>query len=224
MRRPANTDLVMSMTLAEVFLLLLFVAWYGVSSVSAGPGSLAQLQHDNERLTLELNNANKELADLRPLERKVKFYQEILAGLSAYLKRPAPTSIDDLNNWLKEHDANVAQAAKRGSPTCSAEANVVGIARVSDGSIRFSLLRDIGAEINATEAYHVGQELSGQPMERFLASIAGFYDVRHKRGDDCRFDYRLEWSTDNDYRFGRELFEQPYFYPAGITRVSASVK
>jgi hypothetical protein len=225
MRRSTNNDLVLSTTLAEVFLLLLFVAWYGVSAVSAGPGSLAQLQRDNERLTSELSNANKELVDLRPLKTRVQFLQEILKIVKAEdPKGPVPESIDDWVRWLKTHDEHVAQNAKRGSPMCNAGANVIVVARVFDGAVTVTVLRDISVEIKSAVTYQTGQELSGPAIEQFLASIARFYDERHRHGDDCRYDYRLEWSTDNDYRFGREHFEQPYFYPAGITRVSAGVR
>src|SRR5215471_5961899 len=107
MRRPINRDLVLSMTLAEVFLLLLFVAWYGVSAVSAGPGSIAELQRENTRLNDELAHANSQLASVHKLELRVRFYQEILSALAVHLKKPKePTSVVELEEWLKQHDEN----------------------------------------------------------------------------------------------------------------------
>jgi len=107
---------------------------------------------------------------------------------------------------------------------CNAAANVIAVARVFDGTVTVTVLRDVSVELKSAVTYQAGQELTGRAMDQFLASVAGFYNARHLQRDDCRYDYRLEWSTDNDYRFGREHFEQPYFYPAGITRVSAGVK
>src|SRR5207237_3374930 len=129
---------------------LLFVAWYGVSSVSAGSGSLAQLQMDNEKLRSDLNAANQTIAELRPSQARVKFYEEILSQLAIHLDKPAPpTSADELLAWLKEHDEYVKQVAKRGSPMCSPTANVIARAMVLGGTARLTVLRDIGPELQS---------------------------------------------------------------------------
>ena len=40
------------------------------------------------------------------------------------------------------------------------------------------------------------------------------YEKDHK----CRFNYRLKYATDNDYRKAREIYEK-YFYPEKIMKI-----
>ena len=66
-----RTDLVINMTLAEIFLLLLFVVWYGHTAilrsdpVAQMKEKLARLERENEQLTTELKKANEDIVELR---------------------------------------------------------------------------------------------------------------------------------------------------------------
>jgi hypothetical protein len=207
------------MTLAEVFLLLMFVAWYGVAAATSEPGIVRELQLTVERLTKDLKVAREATAKAQKLEETNRYLREILDAVGRYIGAPVPTSVGEIKKWLEEHDKSVAQAAKRGSPPCSMTNNIVGVARVKTGDVELQLSQAFPQFGQGLEADAI---LRADQLRSFFGNVLAFYDRQKQRGNDCRFDYRLEWVTDADYRSGREQFEQPYFYPAGIRRVSAS--
>jgi hypothetical protein len=52
-------------------------------------------------------------------------------------------------------------------------------------------------------------------LDQIVSFIQDVY--QHEKDHKCRFDYRLQYATDNDYRKAREGFEK-YFYPEKMIR------
>src|SRR2546423_15585862 len=117
---PVRTDLVISMTLAEAFLLLLFVVWYGHTAIiRQDPAArmkeqLAALEKENEQLKKELKQATDEVADL-----KVRL--DLWRRLTGF---ETPPTSEALAEWRKE--------ACRSNPKCQ-QNNVLVHASVIHG-------------------------------------------------------------------------------------------
>lgn len=208
------------MTLAEVFLLLLFVVWWG-TTIKSEPGGvdpklkLANLKAEVDRLKAEnavLKKDNRRLKmDLSEREKTIEALRVMLNCIDG--------TIEDCKRGLEE----IITAAKRGSPKCEV-ANVLVEVAVYNGKTTATIvggseetLAALRRESKAVLQRH--KPLSGQgDISAFLSSVRKFYQLRSQRGSECRFDYRLSYSTSDDYHEGRQLFER-YFYPAGIIRV-----
>jgi hypothetical protein len=210
--KSERTDLVISMTLAEIFLLILFVIWYGYSNVLGMPDENALLkeqlnrfQNENERISKELKQAQNEIADL---QRRL----DIWRNLTGFDDPPSSTKFQE---WVKE--------ACRSNPKCE-ENNVLVHATVIRGQISMKLL---------TQSPRLSEWFSnnGYPLpivnvnitdlniiKTFLDRVHDFNSSTNQEGTECRFDYRLTYGSKEDYYDGRELFER-YFYPAGLSRV-----
>jgi len=205
------------MTLAEVFLLLMFIAWYGVASVSSGSGSIRELQILVEKLSSDLKEAKQAADGASQLRETNKFLKEILDAVGQQLGVPTPTSVDDALAKLRAHDKYVEQVARRGSPPCVTQ-NTLGRARMISGDPEFLMIQKFESSGLVFEA---GETLQERRLSELFTAVAKYYEQRRAKHTECRFDYRLEWVTDGDYRAGREQFEQPYFYPSGIKHVPA---
>jgi hypothetical protein len=203
-------DLVISMTLAEIFLLLLIVGWYGsrLESEEAGrePISPAQvLEQELKDARLELDRARQ---DHRDLERRNKELEGILDWLGARLGSPAP--VRD-RSAAAVAMSTYADTVKRGKATCDSDNVLVHV--VSDnGTVTLGVRKDLSA---GGVAFRSGQTISGTAeIEAFLDAVRRFYAERRAGDRDCAFDFTMAWRTDRDFRVAKKTFE-PYFYPAG---------
>jgi hypothetical protein len=52
-------------------------------------------------------------------------------------------------------------------------------------------------------------------LEKIVSFIQEVYE--YEKDHRCRFNYRLKYATDNDYRKGRDGYEK-YFYPEKLLR------
>jgi hypothetical protein len=207
---PVRTDLVISMTLAETFLLLLFVVWYGYTTipdsrrmVAVIEERLARIEKENERLARELKQANGRIADLESLLKQ----WEALTGFDN------PPSPDVFGDWIKE--------ACRSHPKCE-QNNVLVHASVVRGQVSMVWLTEspkLSESLAKSGRPHptVGVRITDMKMiQAFLDGVRDYYSSNPtKDGTECRFDYRLTYESKEDYYDGRELFEH-YFYPAAI--------
>lgn len=57
--------------------------------------------------------------------------------------------------------------------------------------------------------FAVGQKMRGGDVDEALAMIGSYQNA-----NECRFTYRFEYSSDSDYRRGRQRFDR-VFYPGG---------
>jgi len=198
------SDFVIGMTLAEVFLLLLFLIWWAVAAERAaiagtdGTISAAVLAQQ----VAELTTQNKRLNE------RVEKLQTDLEALRV-MYGAASTSPDDIIKGVQIR----VRDARRGAPRCVEDSNTLIEADVVDGitTVRLALTADpttLASLGDSAVTFRAGQELRDNDIDRFLARVAIFYAAHHQ----CRFDYALNYRTDSDYRIARTTLEQ-YFYP-----------
>lgn len=214
--RQGRSDLVIGMTLAEVFLLLLFVVWWG-AAIESEPGgvdptvTIANLQAQVKELNAKISSLQGEVAglkeSLREKENTIKALQIMLNCVDG--------TVDDCRRGLD----GINTDARRGSPRCEQD-NVLVNVFVHAGATRVELVGGSNETLSqlrrADGPVSKGSMLSERrDIEALLSSVTAYYTSRSQ--DECRFDYRLSYATAEDYYQGRQLFER-YFYPAGIVQ------
>lgn len=214
-----RSDIVLSMTLAETFLLLLFLIWLGdVARTPAGVPDdptppdivIARLKAENERLEQE---AKRLSAELRQLQLIVDAFRRAI-GISEPITAP-----EEVDPAVKA----AAEAARRGAPKCASE-NVFARVAVQDGVTTFRMVvSEKVAQIVTGRtgiAVPIGATLTDDAdIERVLRAVSAYADA-----NACRFDYVLTYQTKSDYYDGRERFEKGrLFYAAGITSAASKV-
>jgi len=219
--RTSRTDLVISMTLAEVFLLLLFVVWHGFSAtINNDPVALlkekvAKLETANSEFDKQLRGAKEKIVDL----------QWRLDFLHTYLR--LPPEFNERNENAGAYVKNACKEECRSSPVCERPDNVLVEASVIHGQISIKVLsssQHLSAWLAGLGHHYppVGVPITGGgQIQEFLEDVRSYYSSSSSKvdGKECRFDYRLKWASNDDYHDGRVGFEG-YFYPAGITQVS----
>ncbi len=212
-RDPLRNDLVIGMTLAEVFLLLLIVGWYGSrlesEAVGGKPGTPAEvLENELKKANQELEMAKRERDkledDRRNLQKNLDWLGERLGAAQPI--RDIPSADAALRGYTT--------SLKRGKAVCESE-NVLAHVVADNDMIAVTVRKRFAVQDSEFDA---GQTLSnGRDVERFLAAVKRYYADR--RGNrECAFDFTLEWRTDRDYRVAKKRFD-PYFYPAGDRQV-----
>lgn len=190
--RKANSqqDLIIGMTLAELFLLALLVGWLGsrdeITSLEVGR---AEIEATLKEQAAQLKIAQQERDEWE------KKYQELLRS-SGYI------------------DPRTGELLRFGEkPKCNVANNVLIVASVRQGSSSVRMLKAFGS-------YGVGEVLGDQDLRRFIREVRQDSDSRKivDAQPGCRWQYQLEWETDTDYRLGRELFEEA-FYVKQLSRV-----
>jgi hypothetical protein len=217
--RPVRTDLVISMTLAETFLLLLFVVWFGYTAIwrydplALLKEKINRLETENQALRKDFQQAKAQIADL---QWRLNWWHSVFPGRTEVEGPGGPA------------DAKlICQEACRSYPSCELGNNVLVQASVLRGRLSMSLvwlppklsgwLRSSGHTIPGTG---VAIE-DGTAIRGFLEAVRAYYRSAPSGGRECRFDYRLSYQSKEDYFDGREMFEA-YFYPAGLHRVGGN--
>jgi len=217
-------ELVISMTLAETFLLLVFMIWYSVRPKVPvdPPAPIEVLEKENHDLKERITRLEVELSDIHErLEIWRKVFDLPMPG--------AGGSAQDLSTLLPttpERWKQLIFEAGRGKPKCQDD-NLLVEATVVDGTAAVNILADcptLRTELLAQHIdIHTGTILTrAAEIVALLSAVRTFRKGPGKEGD-CRFDYRLNYATPEDYYIGRERFEK-FFYPAGQQRVRPSSK
>ena len=183
-------DLVLAMTLAEVFLLLLFVVWIA-SRAQAGEIDLPGLQRKIASLDEQVKQFKKDNEELKAW--KVA-YERFITGLGYELPKTPDGAV------LLPGGGN----GGKDWPACEPGRNRLLQGGVISGELRIRFLREF-----SPSGIQAGSELQGVSAEDTLAKVEGFQIRSH-----CRFHYRLEFVSNSDYRLGRQRMER-VFYPDG---------
>jgi hypothetical protein len=192
----ARTDMVISMTLAELFLMLLFVVWYGYRPKYTD-AELARMVDD----VVKLEAARKELqADKKTIRDQ--------ATRLEWWRTRYPGDKD------KEGSKQVA-GGKGGQdlPPCNPRQNVLVEADVREGHTWVRVVVD-----DARVRKSLGGEVAYPPIRAWLtepAAISTFVAAvrKYSNRNECRWHYRLYYETKADYFDGHELLNT-VFYPA----------
>ncbi|MGE5839908.1 MAG: hypothetical protein ACM34H_08225 [Deltaproteobacteria bacterium] len=111
----------------------------------------------------------------------------------------------------KEGFREAIESLKRGYALCQKDNNTLIEATVQNGEETLQVIGDIPSDLVVN--LEKGEETSDiDQIVSFMQDVYQ-YEIDHK----CRFNYRLKYATDNDYRKAREGFEK-YFYPEKMIR------
>lgn len=210
--KPERTDLVINMTLAEIFLLLLFLVWYWHTPIM-GPGEIARLKEQVKRLESENNtlkqNLREAMDEISGLKQRLDWWRQV-SPLIVDLEINTPPEIarkEFGRGFRKCQDNNVLIHASviRGQQS---------MIWISDSPQLTQWILKIGRPL---PKFNV-RITDPKEIDSFLVLIRGYYQYRKKIGIECRFDYQLTYETKEDYYDGRERFEK-LFYPSSISRL-----
>jgi len=215
--KPERTDLVINMTLAELFLLLLFVAWYAQppepgDQVPVLQAELDHLKKENQTLANELRDAKDQISDLKW---RLEWWRRIFPTIDTTLE----------GNITREE---LIKDIGRGYRRCQ-DNNVLIRASVIRGQQSIVWITDSPQLVEwiastGRSRPQFGVRLTDpKDIDSFLALIRDYYQNGKDAGSECRFDYQLTYATKEDYYDGRERFER-FFYPSGINRLRVQSK
>lgn len=111
----------------------------------------------------------------------------------------------------KEGFQEAVETLKRGYALCQKDDNTLIEARIQNGAETVMVLAEIPPDLAVTMAK--GEQTSD--LEEIVSFIQEVYE--YEKDHKCRFNYRLKYATDNDYRKGRDGYEK-YFYPEKLLR------
>lgn len=208
--RPFTNDLVISMTLAEVFLLLLIVGWYGsrLESEAAGREPLTPAQVLAQEVDEATRERERQRAENRALQSRVRELEGVLDWLGQQVGNKEP--IRDTRSAGRALEG-LSAILKRGKAACRGENVLVHV--VGDHDTTAVILRQAFAIERIS--FEAGQRLTrAADIEALLAGVQKYYSQRRAEKSACAFDFTLAWRTDRDFRIAKKAFE-PYFYPAG---------
>lgn len=201
----SRSDWVFGLSLVQVMLLLFFAAMliYVTENVEVrGQESHrgvektkthdASLQASLDAATEKNNELEKQLGDTTLLVDELR----VMVGAHVVSKQGFQEAIESL---------------KRGYSLCQKEDNTLIEARILDGAETVQVIGEIPSDLTVNLVK--GDQTSD--LDQIVSFIQDVYE--YEKDHKCRFNYRLRYTTDNDYRKAREGYEK-YFYPEKIMR------
>ena len=205
------------MTLAEVFLLLVFVVWVGQTRAASPDPAISIILQEEQELRDKLNALEAQLIEQtkkdEELEAKVKFWED-------NYNMDIPGTQKEITDFVKQY---LAQQGP-GHPPCQQNNVLVQVALIN-GQAQMKFVTEsppLAQFLNAEgiKDLKVGNAVTdASQIEAILRAVSNYYKAKSAEKHDCRFDYRLSYGTNDDYHDGRVRFEG-YFYPAGITKAA----
>ena len=205
METESRSGCALGLSLVEVMLLLVFAALmvYVTDNVE-GRGQEPHEGGDESQsletgLQAKLDAATEKSDDLeRHLHDMTLFVNELklMVGAKVSTKEGFHEAIENL---------------KRGYAFCQKGNNTLIEASVQNGVETLQVVGDIPSDL----IVHFVKGDQTSDLDQIVSFVQDVYqyEIDHK----CRFNYRLKYATDNDYRKAREGYER-YFYPEKMTR------
>ena len=204
-KTDAGADRVFGMSLLHVVLLLCFGAMLiyvaergevsgqepqqsGGETHTQDTGLQAKLDATTER-NMELQT---QLADMTLFVDEVK----LMVGAKGPSKEAFRDAVDTL---------------KRGYALCQKDDNTLIEATIRNGAENVQVIGEIPSDLFVNLAKGDGTS----DLDHIVSFIQDVYE--YEKDHKCRFNYRLKYATDNDYRKAREGYEK-YFYPEKILK------
>ena len=189
----------LGLSLVEVMLLLVFAAMMVyVTDTVEGSGQETQ-QSVDEPLQARLDAATEKSNDLEEqLNEMMLFVNEVklMVGAKGSTKEGIQEAIENL---------------KRGYALCQKNSNTLIEASVQNGVETIQVIGDIPSDLIVNLVK--GDQTSD--LDQIVPFLQDVY--QYEKDQSCRFNYRLKYATDNDYRKAREGYEK-YFYPEKMIR------
>lgn len=200
-----RSDWVFGLSLVQVILLLFFavVIIYVTENVE-GRGQVphqgiaeaktqeTSLQASLDAATEKNNELEKQLGNMTLLVDEVK----LMVGAKVPSKEGFQEAIESL---------------KRGYSLCQKDDNTLIEARILNGAETLQVIGEIPSDL----AVNLVKGDQTSDLDQIVPFIQDVYE--YEKDHKCRFNYRLKYATDNDYRKAREGYEK-YFYPEKIVK------
>ena len=205
MESDSRSGWALGLSLVEVMLLLVFAAMMVyVTETVEGRGQEAQQifgepQRVDTHLQARLDAATEKNGDLEQhLSDMTQFVNElkIMVGAKGSTKEGFQEAIENL---------------KRGYAFCQKNGNTLIEVSEQNGVETMQVIGDIPSDLRVNLAK--GDQTSD--LDQIVPFLQDVYE--YEKDQSCRFNYRLKYATDNDYRKAREGFEK-YFYPEKMIR------
>jgi archaellum component FlaC len=199
-----RSDWVFGLSLVQVLLLLGFAMMiiYVTDSVEGGgqeSHQAVETRPQDANLQARLNadaekndRLEKQLGDMTLLIDELK----LMVGAKVPSREAFQEAIENL---------------KRGYALCQKDNNTLIDASIQNGVEAIHVIGEIPSELEVSLLK--GDQTSD--LDQIVSFVQDVY--QYEKDHKCRFNYRLKYGTDNDYRKAREAYEK-YFYPEKITR------
>jgi archaellum component FlaC len=199
-----RSDWVFGLSLVQVLLLLGFAMMiiYVTDSVEGGgqeSHQAVETRPQDANLQARLNadaekndRLEKQLGDMTLLIDELK----LMVGAKVPSREAFQEAIENL---------------KRGYALCQKDNNTLIEASIQNGVEAIHVIGEIPSELEVSLLK--GDQTSD--LDQIVSFVQDVY--QYEKDHKCRFNYRLKYGTDNDYRKAREAYEK-YFYPEKITR------
>ena len=115
-------------------------------------------------------------------------------------------------NASKEGFQEAIDTLKRGYALCQKDDNTLIEAKIYNGAETVQVIAEIPSDLSVT----LGKGQQTSDLEQIVSFIQDVYE--YEKDHKCRFNYRLKYGTDNDYRKGRDGYEK-YFYPEKLVKI-----
>jgi hypothetical protein len=205
METESRSGWALGLSLVEVMLLLVFAALivYVADNVE-GRGQEPHQSVDERKSRDAARQARLDAATSKSddLERQLNDMTLFLNELKLMVGAKVST---------KEGFQEAVENLKRGYALCQKTNNTLIEASVQNGVETLQVIGDIPSDLIVNLAK--GDQTSD--LDQIVSFIQDVY--QYEKDHSCRFNYRLKYATDNDYRKAREGFEK-YFYPEKMIR------
>jgi hypothetical protein len=200
-----RSDLVLGLSLIQVMLLLVFAVMIidVTDSVEGGGQESHQVVEDTRTQDAGLQTRLDAEADKNHhLEKQLGNMTLLVDELKLMVGAKVPS---------REAFQEAVESLKRGYALCQKESNTLIEASVHNGLEAVQVIGEIPSDLEVSLLK--GDQTSD--LDQIVSFVQDVY--QYEKEHKCRFNYRLKYGTDNDYRKAREAYEK-YFYPEKITR------
>lgn len=205
MENDSRSGWALGLSLVEVMLLLFFAAMmvYVTDTVEGRGQEMQQIvdepQGVDAHLQARLDAATEKTNDLeQQLNDLTHFVNELKVMVGA-------------KGSTKEGFQEAIESLKRGYAFCQKNGNTLIEVSEQNGVETMQVIADIPSDLRVNLAK--GDQTSD--LDQIVPFLQDVYE--YEKDQSCRFNYRLKYATDNDYRKAREGFEK-YFYPEKMIR------
>jgi hypothetical protein len=208
MQSDARSSIALGLSLVEVMLLLVFAAMmvYVTDAVEGrGPGS------DQPRIAEEPGTVSAgPQAGLDAAKDKDHELEQQLNEMTLLMNDVK--LMVGAKGTTKEGFQEAIETLKRGYALCHKSSNTLIEASVQNGMETIQVIGEMppGLQVSLVK----GDETAD--LDQIVSFLQDVY--QYEKDQSCRFNYRLKYATDNDYRKAREGFEK-YFYPEKMIRL-----
>ena len=201
----ARSDWVFGLSLVQVLLLLGFAVMiiYVTDSVEGGGQESHQVVEEPSTQDSSLQaRADAEANKNHRLEKQLGDITLLVEELKLMVGAKVPS---------REAFQEAIESLKRGYALCQKDNNTLIEASVHNGVEAVHVIGEIPSDLEVSLLK--GDQTSD--LDQIVSFVQDVY--QYEKDHKCRFNYRLKYGTDNDYRKARETYEK-YFYPEKITR------